>query len=184
LIDFDLENLSTWSINPQLSNPSGTYCGTYRVLGGFNNMDTSHSVEKTFLGLEPHTSGRVKIKLLKIDSWDVNGGIKIYVDDALIKTVNLYSVNQADWSRNQCGNSVERDQEIILDQTFSHVSNSLTIKFQKVGSTQANYWGLSKLELKVYNCAPFCKECLNSNTCKSCGDKQYLTSFGCRCYEK
>ncbi len=165
-------------------NPVGgifTDCGGVRYLGGAEKFSSANSLEKSYSGLAPHFMFYLKIIILKVDDWSSQSGIKIYVDDSLIRTENLFSLNDAAWSINSCGDQNQLEQEILIDQSFFHSQETLKIRIEKTGENPLEYWGLLKIELKIYKCNPTCKKCKDGVTCSDCLPDQIYSNNRCNC---
>ena len=160
--NFDETPLSNWVINPAL--PAGTIittCGTYRIVGGYNNFASGATASRSFTNLPSHYSARVKILFLKIDSWD-SEVFTIKADGTTILTSESFaSTTDSALTGNICGMTIHNEAERTYSQAFSHSSSALTILLSSnLNETpDSESWGFSKFELVLYECDVSCKTC-------------------------
>ena len=102
--DFLISKNNNWSISP-FSEPGliPTDCGGVQTLGGLNVLSPSHIVEKTFPGLPPHYLARVRLTVLRVDSWEKNSIFKVFIDDRSLKEYDFSSDSDNKFAIKRCG---------------------------------------------------------------------------------
>ena len=160
-----------------------TKCGRYLLVGGYEKFGAGAYVERTVSGLPPHYSARVRLLLLKLDSW--NGeNFYIIVDNTIIKTQTLGLLSDDVLIGNICGKE-SAEAETTFSEVFTHSASTLKVKLYSNLNGQASdeSWGFSNFELVVYRCDPTCASCSGqaSNQCTGCYSNAGLSNGVCSC---
>ena len=169
-INFEESSAVNWIIQPQpLSINKITNCGLSHLFGGYNVLTSTHSIKKLYSSLPLHYSARITFNLLKIDTWEAGEAINIKIDGVLIKSIDLFSLNNIIELKDTCGDQAQPDFLMKFSEVLQHVANSLELEI--FGASNGNtdeFWGISRLEIVLYKCHPSCKTCKNNNSCLTC----------------
>ena len=162
-----------------------TTCGIYRLVGGLNKFGVNSYAERAVINLPPHYSARIRVWVLKLDSWD-GEYFYIRVDGSTIIKSEQFQWNSDDsMTGNQCGDARWNEAERTYSEVFSHSATSLTVRFYTNLNSAASdeSWGFNRFELLIYKCDPTCKTCTSSasNTCTACTTNAALASGVCTC---
>jgi hypothetical protein len=179
---FDDTSTTSWTFSPSVSAPVTT-CGVYRIVGGLSKFDLHTSAQKTFSNLPPHYEARIRVLVLKIDSWDAGEEFYLKADGIKRITQTFLWSDDTTMTLNQCGDAGYNEAERTLTTVFTHTGTSILVRLDtiiNVGDAD-EYWGFSRFELTVYKCHGSCKTCTSSSTCSTCETNAAISSGICMC---
>ena len=182
---FDDTSTTSWTFSPSVSSPVTT-CGVYRVVGGLNKFNLMTSAQKTFSSLPPHYQARIRLLVLKVDSWDTGEEFYIKADGVKLLTQTFLWSDDTTMTMNQCGDAGYNEAERTLSTVFPHTATSMVVRLDTIINVGAadEYWGFSRFELTVYKCHGTCKTCTASSTCATCESNAVLIGGLCLCNTK
>jgi hypothetical protein len=141
-----------------------------------------HSIRKQFSNLPPHYEVRIRVNIFKIDTWEAGETITLTINGETISKIELTPFNNNIDAQTYCGNLVETDYLISLNEIFPHYDNTINLVIYSFTSGSPDeYWGMNRLELVLYKCNPLCKTCLDPYSCTSCEPDMYLVNNTCVC---
>ena len=164
---------------------STSTCSGISWLGGWGVLGAGSSFEITISNKPEHYKLRIKLRFLKVGSWNGENG-EIYVDGALQSINELNGISSDSGKLNfgsQCGGT-DPTNVINVDFEMIHDKMPFVLKFRSTLNGGSAFWGISNLILGVYKCDASCETCSGSaaTDCKTCfaGSSLYtdpLTSF-------
>lgn len=176
----DLQYFSGWS-NSKNQIFVFQMCGTDKILGGYNQMGSGYTIQKTFSNLPPHTQIEISFDFMKIDSWD-NEILYVSIDDIVIfKATYSGSVGTQ-----LCGLSSSwfLDNLYAIFGKLPHSSSSATIKIWTSLDQGPNdeSFGIKNFLVYLYiSCSIGCLTCSLPNYCSSCPSHSKLVNGVCIC---
>ena len=175
----DLKYFNGWSNS--LNNAfSFQMCGSYKIMGGYNQMGSGYTLQKVFSNLPSHSSIEINFDFMRIDSWD-GEALHVSVDGVTLHTSN-YIFNQAGGTL-ICGAGWLDSLHNINVNTY-HSSSSATIN---IWTTLDQVWtdesfGIRNFVVYLYiSCSIGCLTCSSPNYCTSCPYHSKLVNGICYC---
>ena len=166
--DLNFEN--NWTSNIE-ENPFST-CGSIgKIFGGYGLFGSSVDLRRTyFLKNIPHYSLEYSFDFIKIDEWDLEDRVSIYLDGAEYGPIRLEALE----SKEECGytTSSGNSAEYLKRYTFtlpSHMEKFLnvSIKSHLNGASTKKSWGIKNINIRLRTCHPSCATC-NGGTSTDC----------------
>ena len=140
------------------------------ILGGLSNFGAGAFVQKTYTSLPPHFKKRIRLRFVKIDSWE-NENVNVFAENILRITQPIASTDSFIFG-SQCGDINIPEYAPILAFEYASETTSMTLKIttdlNQASTDEA--WGFRDVYVAFQRCHASCFTCTDekATSCKTC----------------